>query len=819
MQPILEPTKKLSEEQIQALGGKGKGLYWLWQHGFHVPEFLVIPSDHLDQFSIQQIPSTWLQGPLAVRSSAKNEDGEAHSFAGIFESVLNVQGEQQLRTAIEQVRQSEQSARAKSYSSQNHLSEKSQISIILQKMIQPEFSGVAFGCHPITGDRNQVWISMTDGLGDKLVSGEVNGEDFLVDAQGKIHAQSAPAQEVPAFLNELASKVREISNLKAAPQDIEWAWAAGKLWLLQVRPITASSEKKSPVYVFDNSNIQESYCGVTTPLTFSFASLAYHKVYDELMKLMNMSPKQIEAAQWRHKHLLAYVHGRVYYNINSWYEGLQYLPHFGRRKEEMETMMGIEEPIDFIQNITLTRKEKLQRVGGMILLLVKSASRFSQLPKMINEFDQWFWNLYKSAELEKLSELNDFEILKKMAQFQKDSLEKWGTPVLNDFRVMMLMGSVKRSLEKAKIQFDLKSLIYGTEMESTKPTVELQEISQIVAKNPAVQAIVLNERGDEALRKIEAEDSRIATIIKEYIWKYGDRVMGELKLETVTMKQDPEQFFVMLRGFLTAGLHQRTQLFSAHQRAELKVSRRVKKQIEKLCAAIAGRELMRLHRTRSFGANRQMFLALGQRWQAKGILADARDIFYLTQDEIFDFGFGRGVTKNLSALVALRKSEQQTYETQPVQSQMHFHFPVGLADEKVRPVTTAASQDGAISGLGCSAGIVEGEVKWVTSPDDISNLSGKILLAERTDPGWTPLFAMVKGVIIERGSILSHSAVIAREMGIPAVVGVKNMTSRLQNGDKVRIDGSTGRISLLERLGDHSGKSGQQQSHQEYSNP
>jgi pyruvate,water dikinase len=639
-----------------------------------------------------------------------------------------------------------------------------------------------------------------------------------VDAEGKIHAQSSPAQKVPSFLAELSAKVREISNLKGHPQDIEWAWADSKLWFLQVRPITSRTEKKSTIYVFDNSNIQESYCGVTTPLTFSFASLAYHKVYDELMKLMNMSPKEIEAAQWRHRHLLAYIHGRVYYNINSWYEGLQYLPHFGRRKEEMETMMGIEEPVDFIQNITLSKKEKLQRLGGMILLLAKTAYRFSQLPKMTQEFDQWFWHLYRSADLEKLSELNDFEILQKIARFQKDSLEKWGTPVLNDFRVMMLMGSVKRSLEKAKIQFDLKSLIYGTEMESTKPTVELQEIAQKVGQNPVVQKIVLEVRGDQALRQIESVDPQMAAKIRDYIWKYGDRVMGELKLETITMKQDSEQFLMMLRGFLAAGLDKKTQLFSGGERSKLQVGRRTKKQIDKLCAAIAGRELMRLHRTRSFGANRQMFLALGERWQAKGILTEARDIFFLTQDEIFDFGYGRGVTKSLSALVELRKSEQKIYEGQSVQSQMHFHFPVGQADQKtqVAAAVAAKTEGDTILGLGCSAGVVEGEVKWVTSPEDIADLSGKILLAERTDPGWTPLFAMVKGVIIERGSILSHSAVIAREMGIPAVVGVKNMTSRLQNGDKVRIDGSTGRISVLERLGNHPGKSGQQQSHQEY---
>jgi pyruvate,water dikinase len=814
MARIVEPSSEILVSDYLKCGGKSKGLIWLAKSEFLVPEFLTLvdfqkntsKSDLVK--NLQEILDfkkyPWLTNKVAVRSSATFEDGKSLSFAGIFDSVLNVTGFEELTQGILKVLESQSSERAQKYFQEHKINtEQSKMSVVIQRMLKPEWSGVAFACNPITGNNQQLWISVVPGIGEALVSGQVDALEYLVSEKNEILTQNEKAKDVLSqlhFLTELQQIIKKISDLKSSPQDIEWAFAENKLWILQTRPVTSHVLKKNSTFVFDNSNIQESYCGVTTPLTYTFASYGYHQVYDELMRLMNMSGSAIRQAEWRHRHLLGFVFGRVYYNINYWYEGLLYLPNFGRRKSEMEEMMGIEEPVDFIHNLEVSSIEKIKRLPQMLWLLAMMIYRFSKMDQLTKEFDEWFWKLYRYARLEKLYTLSDEELLYKLRDFQSRSLEKWGIPVLNDFLVMIQMGKIRRLIEISKLDFDVKSLMYQSdaELESIKPTLELHRLCQVIAKNENLLKFFQSQSRDCNLENIEILSPLIFKQIKIYIDLYGDRVMGELKLETITMKQNPQILLNLIQQYLNSNLHKKESVFSsAHKSQSLQsLPIKIRKSILKLQKAIAARELMRFHRTRSFGANRQMYLALGERWTKKNILKQKDDIFYLTRDEIFDFGFGRAVTQNLQALTQLRKDEAKYNETKQVDSQIKLYFPVGRGDQQEKEKITHITSD-TYKGLGCSAGVVEGEVIFLKNHDEIQNISGKILLAERTDPGWTPLFALVKGIIVEKGSILSHSAVIAREVGIPAVVGIRKISSILKTGDQIRLDGSTGTIEIL----------------------
>lgn len=212
---------------------------------------------------------------------------------------------------------------------------------------------------------------------------------------------------------------------------------------------------------------------------------------------------------------------------------------------------------------------------------------------------------------------------------------------------------------------------------------------------------------------------------------------------------------------------------------------------------------MRLTRTRAFGLARDLYRALGQRLVESGQLLEPRDVFYLTVEEIRDYFKGRAVTTNLKGLTALRKADYAQFENQHLPHQFETRGPVYFGNRYTGPQTvTAAGNERILKGIGCYPGVVEERLKIIRDPRDNLRIDGQILVAERTDPGWAPLFPTCSGILVERGSTLSHSAVIARELGIPAVVGVANLLAIVKDGESVRLDGAKGTLERLEMATD-----------------
>lgn len=826
---IIKSFSDLSKSGLKNVGGKVKGLCLLKGMGYSVPDFYAIDAETVSSWlnkvksdvSLNLVKvistdvlslSTDIFQNVAIRSAVLGEDSESHSFAGIHETVLNVTGTEAAALAIAKVIESAFSPLAFEYRKKNHLStENIQISIVIQKMIQPQYAGVSFAVNLQTGCRRSAWLSVTEGLGDKLVSGEVQGMEFVYQDR-----QLSPIGNYPDFnlkkfdfLKEIAQSTIGLSAEQKMIMDIEWCFDGKTCWYVQARPVTSLPQMKNQSRtVFDNSNIQESYCGVTTPLTFSYASIAYSKVYKQLMNLMLIPEDEIQNFSPKLANMLGLVKGRVYYNINSWYAGLLYLPSFGKRKKEMEEMMGLEKPVDFVQGQSFSTQEKMAKLPQMLKLIALMVYRFARMDHLVYEFTVWFDNLYDSAQIDRIYQQSEEELFENIKKYQELFLEKWGTPVLNDTKVMMDMGKVKRSLEKYGFQGEVKSLIYGSEVESVKPTLEIHRISKLFSNDMTAMSLLQGYRGQELVMQLSVFSSELYREIKSYIQKYGDRSMGELKLETVTIRQNPEILFSMIRSYLKADLHLRDNLFPKHNDEDLKkvfadvtskmsfIEKAIfEKNVKKLKKSIADRELMRLHRTKNFGLMREYFLAIGRHWQQKKYLQEYRDIFFLTQEEIFQIFEGRFYGMNLLDLVEVRKKHFEMFKSEKVATQVQVSTPSSLSELVFDTPATADIAD--LRGLSCSQGVVEGEVVFVQSPEDIKDLQGKILLAERTDPGWTPLFALIKGVIIEKGSMLSHSAVIAREMGIPAVLGINQITKTLRTGDVVRLDGTNGNIKVI----------------------
>ena len=218
-------------------------------------------------------------------------------------------------------------------------------------------------------------------------------------------------------------------------------------------------------------------------------------------------------------------------------------------------------------------------------------------------------------------------------------------------------------------------------------------------------------------------------------------------------------------------------------------------------ARVRDRENLRFERTRVFGRARRLALLLGARLADEGRLVNQRDVFFLEVDELLGAAADAAPAADLVSIVATRAKTFENFRNAPAPPERFITHgeigPTSALDPVLAPIVITASKDGALTGLGCCPGVVDGPVRVVRDPLGVTLEPGTILVAERTDPGWILLFPACRGLVVERGSLLSHSAIVARELGIPAIVAVEGATRRLHDGDIVRMNGTTGVIDQV----------------------
>ena len=323
--------------------------------------------------------------PVAVRSSASDEDGAQHSFAGQLDSFLFVPGAD-VAAKVAAVWRSGFGERILAYRREHGLEFTPQPpTVLVQRMVPAEAAGVAFSADPVSGRRGVAVVSAVLGLGTALVSGEADADTWHVDRDGVVvdrviadkrvahraapgrgeGVESVPVPEEqarrPALsdvqVQEVAELVRRTGRHFGRPQDIEWAIENGKLYLLQSRPITSLVGLADPdgvLNIWDNSNIAESYNGITTPLTFSFARGIYEAVYRQFCRILSVPEERIRANDNVFRHMLGLIRGRVYYNLLNWYRLIRLLPGYQANRRFMEQMMGVKEPLpdDLLSEMT-----------------------------------------------------------------------------------------------------------------------------------------------------------------------------------------------------------------------------------------------------------------------------------------------------------------------------------------------------------------------------------------------------------------------------------------------------------------------------------
>lgn len=831
------------------LGPKAGGLLRLREAGMPVPDFVVIPAETFDPLLDADAPperqrqrlsdfrlsdadraelSHVLRGwgypaqAVVVRSSVADEDGARTSFAGLMDSFLHLTTDDALHAAIAHCAASAYGPRALAYRRRQGLSLRARPAVIVQREVMPEASGVCFSTFPEFPQEtalHAVW-----GFGEGLVGGDLQPDEFYFDKRSGtlVHQVIVPkpiayravptgsglaAQPVPAECQavpclspaqgvELFGAAQRLERAFGRPQDLEFVVAEGTCWLVQARPITQPIPE---VVVYDNSNIQESYCGVTTPLTFSFARRAYATVYRQTMRVLGLPEARIRALEPVVTNLLGLVQGRIYYHINHWYQGLQLLPSFRQNKADLERMMGLEEPVEFVTDHEKTVGEKIRMLPGLLVNLVRLLRAFRRLDRDVPAFQHRFAEAYRDFHAQPLDALGPAELLRWKTWLDERLLRNWTTPIVNDFYVMMTNGRVARGLRRAGFErpdeFLSRYLAGDPALASVQPTRRMQALAQRVEPDAALRALILAGPPDVAER-IRVLAPAFHQEVAEFLDQYGDRTVGELKLETRTMRVDPAIFYKYLRNFLgpvppaptEPPLPElaRRELDGRLAGRSFLFRRRLRADLHHLQRAIRYREALRLERTRLFGMYRALYRAMGRGLVAQNRLDDAEDVFFLTEDEL---STALGTSTDLRPSVRERRAEFARYAAQDVPARV-------TVPQRPQPQSVSATA-GTLRGTGCVAGRVEGEVRVITDPSDDLAVRDRIVCALRTDPGWAALFPTCRGVVIEKGSSLSHSVILLRELGIPTLINVPGLTRQLRSGDRVRIDGTTGEIERL----------------------
>ena len=813
---------------------KARHLEILQEQGFPVPKFILVSENEEVDLSFSE------RDCFAVRSNFSAEDGGEHSFAGQFLTRLNVKREK-VQEAVQEVfasyagsldykekanRGKEEYCPTKRKKAEQRKAEQEKVeqkklessieTVLIQEMLFPEKSGVLFTKNP-KGILSEMVVVLGQGLGDKVVEDQENvltyhyfpGECMYQEGQGTGLALDDEELKTLFTLGE------KIEQLFQKPMDIEFAIEKGKVYILQAREIT-TLEKHLPIRILDNSNISESFPGICLPLSESFAGEMYSGIFTSLGR--RFLGKKVSSYEELFQRMVGGFSGRMYYEISSWYDILRLLPFSRKIILVWQGMLGVSN-----EEISFSKKRPSFFLKCRIALLFCYYFIVSQ--RKMKELDRFFQERYASYS-KRVDEEKDAQALYRIfLEMKEDLLREWDITLMND-----MVSFISTHLYGKKTAFSLETM---------KPVRALSALKTVAEKHG-----------------LDSEEYRREK--KSYISAYGDRIVGELKLETRTYRTNEELLDRWILDSLETETAERYELseakhslgkacvekncaetnFSEKDCEETSCSKKPfeQKQRKSFLYRLAesscnNREISRLHRTRCFGLMRRIVDKIGEK-------TIGFDVYYLSLNELKELLFSG---KDFSLKIAREKELRKAYERLPVLSRVKLLGKVDrdpLAGEirvlsyesfkekgniegqigtpgkdgmlgkagRIGQMENAGKEDGdstprVFFGRGVSKGIFRGEVLKIKSLQEVraTEAKGKILLSYSTDPGWFPYLNMAEGLITERGSLLSHSAILSRELEKPAVVNIPNIMEELQSGDIVEIDGDLGICSVIKQ--------------------
>ncbi len=753
-------------------------------------------------------------GVVAVRSSATAEDLPGHSFAGQYETILSVTSLEGCLDAVKRCWASLWTERAFEYRRRNGIDHRQvEMAVIVQQQIEPDAAGVAFSLDPIKGSRSRIVIESCRGLGEALVSGNVQPDRFLLQKRNLELVRQNLVGDKPSLdpksVKRLARGVRRIEKRLGCPQDIEWAVRDGTICFLQARPITAIPELKcwEDRQVWANPNLAEIFPDVLTPMTYSVVAAMFQPLFHSVLRLVGAKLSQSS--------VIGLVAGRVYWNANIGMAAAR--PFVSPSKAAgVNTMFGGEHMKQFERGEFDLCDEDLPDVGftwpryilswpgiihGLITHRPSRAERFMADLKARN-------NALRNFDIAAATKEELTRVL--MESFQEslkdcDLLYFWWecmaagmlTKACRDW-----LGGAERGLG-----YRLQTAQGG--INDTEAGLDLWRLAALAHEDEETQAALLGEDAWDAIRPRLARmdcGRRFLAAWDRFMAEHGQHCHNELELFSLRWAETPDYILHLVRGYLRSvdqadPLERQRQLIEARERLTAWCRQKLRNPIKRRLFNWSLRGTQKLARDREnwksevvrfLAGSRRLFLELGRRLQQNGIVTDRDDIFFLESSELEPVVQGRA-DFDVKQRIAERRAEYEWNKTQNPPAVV-----VGRYDPKKHLASAIDTNVRLLHGIAVSPGTVTGKARVITQPNDGQHVEpGEILVAPVTNPAWTPYFLPAAGVVMDMGGVLSHGAIIAREYGIPAVVNVGPASQIIRTGQLLRVDGDQGIVTIL----------------------
>jgi rifampicin phosphotransferase len=839
--PIVRPLAGIRASDLGTVGGKAANLGELVANGFPVPDGFVLttdayqaaaaaagvvasrPEEAAERLRTVDIPLAVANaaldaygglggGAVAVRSSATAEDLPGASFAGQQDTYLGVEGDEQVLDAIRRCWASLWNERAIAYRRDHRIDDAGVgLAVVVQRMVDAATAGVLFTADPITGRRGRAVVDAAAGLGEAVVSGSVDPDHYAVDSgTGAVDEHvvrgGAPVLNDAQVL-ELATMGRRIEHAFGAPQDIEFALdAAGHLWILQARPITTlfPLPERSPgdtgLRVYFSASVAQGYFEPITPLGVE----PFRVIGRTLAGAFARARGDTEPATSP----VLVSGGRIWADLTPVLRD-----RIGRQVLVRLTSVGEARSSVIFGRLAENRRftsrgSRLGTLRTVVPLFARSriplyALRLLQSPdrarnRFIRETDQ-VTRVDLPADATATDRLDAVE----------DLLARAPSFVFPRMLALVVAGMVSylasgRLLRGRATEDELQTLTRGLPHNpTTEMDLALWALTTRVRADPASRDAIRDGQPPDLAQAYHdgALPPTLQSELAKFIGRFGFRAVGEIDLGVPRWSEDPSYLLGVIANYLRledGALAPDEQFRRGASEAEAMVEtmlarvhgprrRLLRFFLGRVRALMGSREIPKFVLIRTlFTPIRELLRPVGEELVAIGKVTAWDDVYFLTLAEIRDAVAGADVRD----MVAARRATH-------VREQARRYIPrVLLSDGTDAEAALISVPEGALRGSPASPGTATGPARTILSPYGARLEPGEILVAPSTDPGWTPLFLTAGGLVMEMGGMMSHGAVVAREYGIPAVVGVPGATDQIKTGATITVDGSAGVVSI-----------------------
>jgi phosphohistidine swiveling domain-containing protein len=771
--------------------------------------------------------------PVAVRSSGVAEDMQGMSFAGQYDTVLDVRGREALLDAVRTCWGSAYAERVTTYQDKRELDRTVQMAVLVQRMVPADAAGVAFSANPVTGRRDEVVVSAVRGLGERLVSGQATPDEWVFRHDELLRSTTPEQSMGKADALRIAELARAVEAHYRAPQDIEWALHDGKVWLLQARPITALPEPLPdpvPVTVVAPRGHWSKNSFFTRPVSPMQRSL----FLGALNSAMNHQFDYAIGGELTIKELGSWLYVHMDFGQDDDKQRGEPSPFVkAMLKSLLPLAIGVGARLDSKQRARLNRI--IQDFKNDKRIRVVQSWHDKEAPDLTRRITE-----LRTVELGGLSDdalVEHFETVHKLGEETLD-LHFYGAS--ESGYVQCELGVFCRDVLGWPAEKVLQLLV-GLPSKTTEPSLKLSELAQVARQRPAVVEF-LETMGKDGVAGLEKVDAEFAARFDSYLHDYGRRVMN-LYITEPTLAEQPALAAALLRdqvrqefdqeartaelvgerNIKLAEAHELLDKRSADDRAEFD------RLVQRAQLAFPVRDDSGYLTMQSWALARYAVQEVGARLRERGLSSrDPDSVFLLERDEAIKALVAGGdvtelVTRRLAERLWLAENPPpRSFGIRPVSPvtpvdavkylpaeyrYIHLELLGWAAEASGMDFASgdfepkSGSTDGNLTGVAASRGRYTGPVRVIRDVSEFGRLQpGDVLVCPDTSAQWSVLFPNVGALVTDQGmgGMLSHPAIIAREYNVPAVVGTGNATERLADGQLVTVDGGSGEVELVD---------------------